>query len=177
VDAALIDRLLDTIAHAPTGVNFRQLTFTVIQDRTVLQSLRENLMQSLANAAAAGRLSETVEKVANTILSARKEGRDVVFRDAPHLLLVSSPPDAPCAEQDVAISLSYFELAAQSAGLGTVWCGYIHRLLEILPECKPMFQIPNGHIYYAMLFGLPAVSYPRTVQRSGSATIRKVRSV
>jgi nitroreductase len=93
------------------------------------------------------------------------------------LLIVSSPPDGPCAQQDVVIALSYFELLAQSAGLGTVWCGYLHRLLELLPTNKSIFQIPAGHVYYAMLFGVPSVQYPRTVQRSGSAAIRTVTSV
>jgi nitroreductase/NAD-dependent dihydropyrimidine dehydrogenase PreA subunit len=176
VDPALIDRLLDAVAHAPTGVNCRNLTFTVIEDRAVLARLRERLLQGLADANDAGRLPEGVKRIAGLVLSSWKAGRDLVFRDAPHLLIVSSPANNPCPQQDVIIALAYFELLAQSAGLGTVWCGYVHRLLECLPDHKHLLDLPQGHIYYPMLFGLPAVQYARTVQRSGSATIRKITS-
>ncbi len=177
VDDALIDRLLDAAAHAPTGVNFGQLTFTVIEDRAALDDRRKSLLQGLSDAAAAGRLNENAEMTAGTILAAQKDGRDIVFRGAPHLLIVSSPPYAPCAEQDIAIALSYFELLAKSAGLGAVWCGYLRLLLELVPECKPLFQIPEGYHYYAMLFGVPAVRFHRTAQRGGSATVQKIREI
>ena len=177
VDPAVIDRLLDAAAYAPTGVNYRQLAFTVVQDQAVLARVRDRLMAALADASAAGRLPPEATNVTNSILAGWREGRDVVFRGAPHLLIVSSPPDGPCAQQDVVIALSYFELLAQSAGLGTVWCGYLHRLLDLLPANKSIFQIPAGHVYYPMLFGVPKVKYPRTVQRSGSAAIRIVTSV
>jgi nitroreductase/NAD-dependent dihydropyrimidine dehydrogenase PreA subunit len=174
VDPALIDRLLEATAHAPTGVNVRKLTFTVVQDRAVLHRLRDQLMQGLAEAAAANQVPAEAQRVSRIVLSRWKAGRDVVFRGAPHALFISSPPDTPCAQQDVVLALAYFELLAQSAGLGTVWCGYAHRLLDALPASKAQFQVPEGHIYYAMLFGHPAVHYPRTVQRQGTATICKV---
>lgn len=174
VDPLLIDRLLEATAHAPTGVNVRRLTFTVVQDRTVLHRLRDQLMQNLTEAAAANQLPAEAQRVSRIVLSRWKAGRDVVFRGAPHALFISSPPDTPCAQQDVVLALAYFELLAQSAGLGTVWCGYAHRLLDSLPASKAQFQVPEGHIYYAMLFGYPAVRYARTVQRQGSATVRRV---
>jgi hypothetical protein len=119
IDPAMINRLLDAAAYAPTGVNYRQLAFTVVQDQAVLARVRDRLMAALADASAAGRLPPKATNVTNNILAGWREGRDVVFRGAPHLLIVSSPPDGPCAQQDVVIALSYFELLAQSAGLGT----------------------------------------------------------
>jgi nitroreductase/NAD-dependent dihydropyrimidine dehydrogenase PreA subunit len=174
VDQTLIRRLLDATTLAPTGANYRQLTFTVIEDKAVLARVRDRLMTALADASAAGQLPADGGRVAASILSGWRAGRDVVFRGAPHLLIVSSPPDAPCAQQDVAIALSYFELLAQSAGLGTVWCGYLHRLLALLPANKSMFPIPRDHAYYPLLFGAPAVQYPRAVQRHASAAVSTV---
>ena len=45
----------------------------------------------------------------------------MIFRGAPHLLVVSASPESVCPAEDVNLALAYFELMAQSAGLGTVW--------------------------------------------------------
>jgi hypothetical protein len=43
-----------------------------------------------------------------------------------------------------------------------------------LPELKGLVDLPREQVYYAMLFGCPAVRYARTVERKGDATIRRV---
>jgi nitroreductase/NAD-dependent dihydropyrimidine dehydrogenase PreA subunit len=177
VEPALVHRLLDALSAAPTGVNCRQLTFSVIQDRAVLARLRERVLEGLRSAQKSGQLSPKQNTLASSTLSSWDQGRDLVFRGAPHLLLVSAPPTSYCPQQDVVLTLAYFELLAQSAGLGTVWCGYAYLVLEALPELKPLFGLGPEHVYYPMLFGLPAVKYARVVQRSGSATIRRVEDV
>jgi len=74
----------------------------------------------------------------------------------------------------VNLTLAYFELLAQSAGVGTVWCGMAKMALELLPELKAVVGVPSGHYYYTMLFGLPAVRYARTVQRDEAGHIRRI---
>jgi len=56
--------------------------------------------------------------------------------------------------------------------LGTVWWGMFSILLGTLPELRPLFGIPEKHRYYAMLFGVPAVRYPRCVQRDDGARVK-----
>ena len=177
VDPALIDRLLASLEHAPTGVNSRRLTFTVIQDRKVLDRFRTRVMAALMEALAAGQLPASAAYLAERLKGWRDRGQDVIFRGAPHLLLVSAPPDSPCPQQDVALALAYFELLAQSAGLGTLWLGYLRRIFEMLPDLKTLLELPRDHVYYAMLFGHPAVTYARTVQREGVTRIRRVESI
>ena len=77
-------------------------------------------------------------------------------------------------QEDVNLTLAYFELMAQSAGLGTVWCGLAKMALELLPGLKASVGVPQGHYYYTMLFGQPAVHYARTVQRDGIGRIRRI---
>ncbi len=171
VEPTLINRLLYAISCGPTGANRRELTFTVIQDKSVLADFKKRLLDGLAKALGSGHLPPQSETLARNILSAWDKKRDVVFRNAPHLLLVSAPASTPCPQQDVALTLAYFELLAQSAGLGTVWCGYLRILLERLPEYKQLLKLPSDHVYFPILFGHPAVAYARTVQREGSAKI------
>lgn len=175
VDPALIDRLLRTVAHAPTGVNSRALTFSVIDDKDALTRFRDRVMQALVEAAKSRGIPPKFAYFERTIAAYVETGRDVIFRGAPHVLIVSAQPHAPCATEDVAIALAYFELLAQSAGLGTVWCGLLKLALECVPTLKSLVDLPPGHHYYTMLFGHPAVHYARTVQRDNAATIRRVQ--
>jgi nitroreductase/NAD-dependent dihydropyrimidine dehydrogenase PreA subunit len=174
VDPGLIRRLLEALEHAPTGVNCRKLTFTVIQDREVLGRFRARIMAALVALCGSGRMPESAGYLADRVALWRDRGQDFLFRGAPHLLLVSAPPDAPTAAQDVPLTLAYFELLAQSAGLGTLWLGLLRRSLELLPELKALLGLDPDHLYYPMVFGHPAVRYVRTVQRQGGARIRTV---
>lgn len=170
VTPALINRLLTTLANVPTGVNRRELTFTVIDDRAIMQGIRTKVYRELADAPA----GHVPEYLGNAASAYQEQGIDRVFRGAPHALVVSAPPDAPCPSQDVALAVAYFEFLAQSAGLGTVWWGMMRSILEALPELKPLVGLPSDHVYYAMLFGVPAVHFTRTVQRDDAAVIRRV---
>ena len=92
-------------------------------------------------------------------------GEDVIFRTAPHILVVATAEDAPCKDIDPTIALSYFELYAQSMGLGTCWCGLGEFCLLNMPELSKTLQIPTGYkAGYMMLFGEPQIKYSRTVQ-------------
>jgi nitroreductase/NAD-dependent dihydropyrimidine dehydrogenase PreA subunit len=175
VDSELIGHLLATVAHAPTGVNNRLLTFTVIDDKGEMQRLREKVMQVLVEAAAKGRIPERFPYFQKAISAYVEHQADVIFRGAPHVLIVSTPSHSPCGTEDVPIALAYFELLAQTAGLGTVWCGFLKLAFESVPELKSLVGLPSGHHYYAMLFGHPAIHYARTVQRDHAATIRHVK--
>jgi nitroreductase len=104
----------------------------------------------------------------------RKDGKDMLFCGAPHLLIVSPGEKTTCVYEDVALSLAYFELLAQSAGLGTTWCGLLKSVADIIPEVRNLLALaPDAH-FYAMMFGKPAVKYARTVQRDSTARIRRI---
>jgi nitroreductase len=170
VDPALLQRLLNALANVPTGVNRRELTFMVIDDREVMGRIRSEFYSAMAKAEAS-RLPEYLVTAAPAFLN---EGIDLVFRGAPHALIVSAPPDAPCPGQDVVLALAYFELLAQSAGLGTVWWGMLRSILDALPELKRSVNLAADQVYYAMLFGMPAIRFSRTVQRDDAAVVRRL---
>jgi nitroreductase/Pyruvate/2-oxoacid:ferredoxin oxidoreductase delta subunit len=177
VDPDLVRRLLQTLEYTPTGVNCRKLTFTVIDDKAVMAQLRARVMDALVRALDAGRMPDPSAYLARMVGLWRDQGRDVIFQGAPHLLMVSTPADAPTPQQDVVLALAYFELLAQSAGLGTLWLGMLRRAFELLPDLKALLDLPADNLYYTMLFGYPAVQYARTVQREGGARIRKIKAI
>ena len=175
VDPKLLQQLLAATANAPTAVNRMALTFSVIDDKDAMQRFRAKTLTALAAAVKAGRAPEQHAYLVQAVPAWFDQKVDVIFRGAPHLLTVSAGPESVCPQEDVNLALAYFELLAQSAGLGTVWCGLAKMTMELLPELKEVVGVPPKHYYYTMLFGVPAVHYARTVQRDEAARICPVR--
>lgn len=165
LDPVLLRRLLEVAWQAPTGMNARRVLFTVVDDKTVMARLREEVMSRLHELVMAGSLPEShSESFSGFVKQWQEKGVDIIFRGAPHLLITSAPQNCPCPEPDCLIALSYFELLAQSMGVGTVWDGIATRTLnKFMPEFKEKLGIPPDHRFgYAMAFGKPAVRYYRT---------------
>jgi len=177
VSAALIDEILNTACHAPTGVNAQGVLFTVVKERQVMQALRLEVMEELGRLKESGGLPEGFvgQYMGWAVKVWLEEGKDIIFRGAPHLLIVSAPTASPCAAQDSIIALTTFQLLAQAHGIGTVWDGLFMMALSLCPELAKRLGIPDQHLPgYAMAFGWPVVEYHRTVQR-GPALVNVVR--
>ena len=166
VDRAVLDRLMDVVAHAPTGKNERRVRFTLVDDPGVMERIRVLAMEGIRRAVDEDALPDGMEFFAK-FLSAWDQGRDIIFRGAPHMLIASAPRASSSPEADPFIALTYFELMASSLGLGTVWCGYARWALQnVVPELGKRLGIPFEHrSMYVVMFGYPEVHYARTVQR------------
>jgi len=175
LEPALLQRLLDVACHAPSGLNARQVRFTVVDERLRLIRLRDELMAGLAQLVKSGPLPAGMDFLAGFVRLWEEERIDFLFRGAPHLLVVSAPKDIATPVQDCLIALSYFELFAQSLGVGTLWDGLAKWAIDDLqPEFRRHLGIPDGHVIgYAMVFGRPAVQYARTAQH-GPARVHRV---
>lgn len=170
----LLQRLLEVAWHAPTGVNSRQVRFTVVDDRAKLAVLRDEVMAGLGRLVRENALPEGLGFFADFVQLWEEKGIDTLFRGAPHLLVASVPKDVPSPLPDCLIALSYLELYAQTNGVGTVWDGLAKWAInDLVPETRRRLGIPDDHLVgYCMAFGRPAVHYARTVQH-GPALIRR----
>lgn len=176
LEPALIERMLAVAGYAPSGKNDRKLLFTVVDDLKVLARLREEAMAALSILVESGRLPTGLEFFAE-IVEAWQIGKiDILFRGAPHLLVVSSPHDAVSPLPDAVIALTTFEFFAQSLGVGTVWNGLSKlTIADLVPSLRSQMGIPDDHLIgYAMSFGWPAVRYARTAPRP-APLINRVR--
>jgi nitroreductase/NAD-dependent dihydropyrimidine dehydrogenase PreA subunit len=175
LEPELIQRLLDVAWYAPTGINCRDVLFTVVDDRDKLARLRDEVMAGLGRMVCEERLPEGLEFFADFVRVWEEKGVDILFRGAPHLLIASAPAQGVSPVPDCLIALSYFELFAQSLGVGTVWNGLTKWAVnDLLPETRQRLGIPEDHVIgYVMSFGRPAFQYVRTVQR-GPANIQRV---
>ena len=164
----------DTIAkvkkmlnYVPTGCNSHKLHFSFIEDIEVMDDFRNKVNSKLISVLSKKQFKFLADKL-NKFTKEKDglfKGEDVIFRDAPHLVVVSAPIDSPCPNQDGIIALSYFELYAQSLGLGTLWCGFAQYILKTFVEFCEYLQIPQGYTpVYVMLFGYSDIKYQRTIQ-------------
>lgn len=175
LEPEVIEGMIATAANGPTGKNNRQCLFTVIEDPATMAVFRHETLEGLRRAVAARRLSDSLGYFRH-VVSAWDQGRDIIFRDAPHLLMVSVPSSITTPDADSIIAMSYFELLAASMGIGTLWNAMIRWALSTIDvDLYRRLGIPDDHVKgYALLFGRPAVQYHRTVQRD-QAMINRVR--
>lgn len=164
LDREKLEKLKNMLNWVPTGCNNHRLHFSFIDDIDVMNDFRCYVNGIITNA-----LTKTPVKAILGKFGRYKKtflnGADIVFRGAPHLIVAATPVDAPCYEIDPTIALSYFELYAQSMGVGTCWCGLGEYCLKVIPELSEYLKIPQNYkASYMMLFGEPDVKYSRTVQ-------------
>ena len=177
VPPEVIGDLLETAWNAPTGVNRRALQFSVLEDRGAMQKFRILTYQKVAENIKRPELQQhpAMPYMRHAVMTWADSKQDIIFRGAPHVLIASSLPDAATGREDAVIALSYFEIYAQSLALGTLWNGLLTMAVrDFAPSLQIPLGIPEGaEPHYAMVFGYPALTYQRTIER-GPARIFKV---
>ena len=159
-----INKLKDMLNWVPTGVNNHRLHFSFIDNIEVMNDFRDKVNTKLINL-----LNKTpfkgIKKKFSRYIKAILAGEDVIFRNAPHMVVVATPLKAPCKDIDPIIALSYFEIYAQSMGIATLWCGLAAACLKLFPEMSEYLEIPDNYkASYVMLFGASDKKYHRTTQ-------------
>ena len=169
LDLELIKKLLDTAAHAPSGHNKNQVLLSVTETKEELAKVRDLVYDSIKVAKANNQIAPELTMFANFQGIWESKGLDILFRNAPHIIFATAPKKNSNGSADCTISLSYFELLANSMGIGTLWNGMVKQVIEdIAPEIKTKLGIPEDHkIGYIMIFGRPAVKYSRSIQSDG----------
>lgn len=164
LDEERMNKLKDMLNWTPTGVNNHRLHFSFIDDIEVMNDFRKKVntkLVKLLNKTPLKGIKKKFSRYINAILA----GEDVIFRNAPHMVVVATPLNAPCKDIDPVIALSYFELYAQSMGIATLWCGLAEACLKLFPETSEYLEIPENYkTSYVMLFGLSDKKYHRTTQ-------------
>ncbi len=175
VDPELIEKMLEVAWHAPSGHNDRGLLYTLVNDKGVLYDLREEAFAGLLKLIEEDKLPEGMEMFVDIIEAWEKSAMDILFRGAPHLLVVSSSKESASPLQDCIIALTTFELYAQGMGVGTIWNGLATLTIrELVPALKKRLGIPEDHsLGYVMGFGYPAVQYERSIDR-GKPEVNRV---
>lgn len=148
--------LIESVRHAPTGHNARQVGYVVACGPQRMDMLRQAVVGWIDREVAAGSALAAQLHLAGAARAVSK-GKDVIFRGAPHAVVVHAPQSGISPREDASIAGAWLELAAQAAGLGACWCGYLLFALAGHPPLGELLGLPEGHKgYAALLLGRPA---------------------
>lgn len=169
VAADKMEKLLEAAAFAPTGHNKNEVLLSVTDNKTDLSKVRSLIYDGLKKASEEGKIRPALSMFDNFQNMWHEKGIDILFRDAPHLIIASAPTKNGNGEADGTIALSYLELMANTMGIGTLWNGLLKMVItDIVPELKEQLGIPTDHsIGYVMVFGYSGVKYARSIQSEG----------
>ena len=164
-----IAELIRVACHAPSGHNNQMAQWFVISDRSQIKQLGQTVidwMKSLLETNPLfGRMLD-----ADIIIDYWEKGVDTVFRGAPHVIIIHGPAsfkDLPAIRTQLHIRLAYFDLIANSFGLGTVWGGYFMAAYEAWPPAHEAIGLPEGNCAYdCMAFGYPKNQFRRIPVRN-----------
>lgn len=173
VERQVLERIFKALGNSPTGCNARNLKFTCFSTRKAMDEFREKFIRAIEEHRDGEKLLP--RWLAVPAIQMRKGRGDMFFRGASGMVIISSDETAPgvtTPDEDVVIACSYFEMLAQASGLGTCWCGFLKLVQREIPELlvKTLGFRPTTS-FYAVLFGLPAITYQRGVQRDGEAVV------
>lgn len=169
LEKELIDDLLETAAYSPSGHNKNQVLFTVSYKGDETKKLIDTVYNAIKEANARGSIRGE-DRVYNSFQHMwENKDIDVLFRKAPHIIIASAPRSNSNAVADCVISLSYFELYANTQGISTLWNGFVKYIFDsISPGLQTELGIPEDHVIgYIMVFGKPARKYARAIQGEG----------
>lgn len=166
VGGDLIERLIRIARYAPSGRNSQDAEWLVLGQadeihRTaalVADWMRWTIDRN-PQTATLMHLDETVKRW--------DEGIDIIFRDAPVIIIAHAEKDNPRAQTTCTIALTYLELAAVGLELGCCWAGYFIKAAGEYPPLIQALALPKGHhCFGAMMVGYPKFKYHRLPLRN-----------
>ena len=156
----VLQRLASTIAYTPTGCNDHRLKliFVTGQKAEEFRQATNNILVKIMHSPLALLIPRRYKRFFKLI----EQGEDVIFRGAPAFIVAAVHKKSPCKTEDPIIALTWFELLANSLGLGCCWCGFAQRALKKFSSLRKLLDLDkNYQIGSVILFGYPKVKYRR----------------
>jgi nitroreductase/NAD-dependent dihydropyrimidine dehydrogenase PreA subunit len=166
VDMDTFVKVIDIARFAPSGHNSQPVRWLVIQERKEVWRLAGMVVDWMHY------VQKEHPAVAQTlhmdrVITAWEAGKDIICRNAPHLVVVYGNKANMAAQPACIIALTYLELAATAFGLGTCWAGYFNAAATSWPPLQSALALPENHTSYgAMMVGYPKFAYHRLPARN-----------
>ena len=148
-----ITRLIDIARYAPTGHNNQEVRWCIVDDKARLRRFEEighDWMRDMLGKDP--RLAAMFEGVLKRIAA----GHPDFIRGAPALVIAHAEKANPMALIDCSIALGYFDLAADTAGLGCCWAGFFMMSANTFPALVEAVALPaDQQVYGALMLGYP----------------------
>lgn len=164
-DRALVQQLIELSRFAPTARNSQMLEWLVIDSSEELNALKQHVIDWMQDRVDKND-AEAVAYGFEEILSAWREGHDVILRGAPELVILHAPAIYPFALIDSTIAMTTFELAATAEKLATCWAGFFMIAAKAWKPLRDQLNLAEGHaLTTALMLGYPKYHYGRLPER------------
>lgn len=159
-------QILDIVRFASTGGNTQGLSYLVISDKEELRQVSRATLNWMEEEIVKG--SERAPYFEGIVRAARETGKDVIVRDAPHLIIALCDKDFVRGSENAHFSLAYAELFAPAFGVGTCWAGLVQGCA--FSGYAPLLNVLNVRqdkkVAGALMAGYPRHTYRRLVDRN-----------
>ena len=161
-----VEKLLDISRYAPSGINRQPVNWLVVMGKDKVHELAGSVahwMDGLIKAK-----SPVVESLRfDRLVEAWNNGKDLICRDAPCVIIAYGIKDDPIAAQSCVISAEYLELAAFGFGFGACWAGYVTMAINMSEEVRKFVGISSrASAGAAMMIGYAKYRYSRIPSRN-----------
>ena len=154
VDDETINKIMDNVRYAPSAKNTHNNRWIITKSREETVKLGDLVAQYMQE-----HISEVPEEHAlhyKLLCRAYKSGRDVIMRDAPHIIVSVLPDNYDWKAEDGCTALAYFELSAHAHNIGCVWAGYFTSVARVYKPLRDALGLKDDeYIAGAQLFGVP----------------------
>jgi nitroreductase/NAD-dependent dihydropyrimidine dehydrogenase PreA subunit len=164
VEREKLQRLIEIARYAPTGGNRQPLEWMVFTDEDRIRRIAGQTVEWMRKVMA--KAPQSVPPYFPLIIRAWDMGHNAVTWSAPVLVLASAPKETNSGMVDVALALSYLDLAAPKLGLATCWAGLVEGALQGSAALRESVGLPDRRPYhYPMMVGYPERKYTRLPER------------
>ncbi len=186
VAAADIERIIEMAASAPMGIPPWDVGCVTVQGREKVRELAAeiikgyegflkifrpwllSMMRPFAGKASYEQFRYFIRPLAELYVGSYRKGRDVLFYDAPAVMIFHHSPYVEVV--DVTIACTYAMLAAESLGLGSTMIGGAPPILQRNKALCRKLGIPSGNKpAMTLILGHPDVKFQRAVRRRFSS--------
>ncbi|MHA2391085.1 MAG: nitroreductase family protein [Promethearchaeota archaeon] len=155
VPKPILNKVIESMRYAPTGVNIRNLKLTVVSGNKV-QQLSEAILKALL-------ASPEVDDGNKLGFRAKISlGKDPIFHKSPHVMIIHSHE---LELVNATIAITHGMLAAETLGLGTCWIGWAQGPLNALRELRKNYLGFKDYVSGVFTIGFPDVRYKRSPTR------------
>jgi nitroreductase/ferredoxin len=182
VELELLQRIVEMAATGPMGIPPWDVGCVIVSGRDKVQELADEvikgyegflkifrpwvlaLMRPFLGKASYNQFRHFIRPLAQKYVQGHREGHDVLFYQAPAVLIFHHSPYAE--PTDAAIACTYAMLAAESLGLGNTMIGGAPPMLRRNKPLCARLGIPDDHKpSIALIVGYPAHRFKRAIRR------------
>lgn len=147
--------ILENLRYSPSAKNAQQVGYTLLTGKS-LQDFVTLCYESV----------KAIEDYSSFYEIYYNKNRDILFRNAPALLLAHAPRDRQISVIDCSIALTIFDLLAPLYNIGSCWAGYIINLAKMDEKLGKSLDIKEDRVIYgALLVGHSAIQYASVPNR------------